>query len=170
MKKMNQTQKKWMIVGLCLIVLFMAVGYASFSQSLTINGTAIVESTWDIKITDITVVGFTGSATNAQEPQVTNNTTAVFKTNLVSPSDSMTYEVTVANDGSIPARLNKLTVTDENNPAILFEITGISENDVLGEHSTTKFTVKVSYNKDVTSQPADIDSTLNVTLDYVQNS
>ena len=170
MKKMNQTQKNWMIVGLCLIVLFMAVGYASFSQSLTINGTAVVESTWDIKITDITVVGFTGSATNAEGPQVTNNTTAIFKTNLVSPSDSMTYEVTVANDGSIPARLNKLTVTDENNPAILFEITGISENDVLGEHSNTTFTVKVSYNKDVTSQPADIDSTLNVTLDYVQNS
>lgn len=168
MKKMNRTQKNWMIVGLCLIVLFMAVGYASFSQDLTINGTSIIESTWDIKITDITVNGFTGSA-SSEEAQVINNTTATFKTNLVSPSDSITYEVTVANDGSIPARLNKLTITDENNPAILFEITGISENDVLGEHSTTSFTVKVSYNPDITTQPADIDSTLNVTLDYVQN-
>lgn len=168
MKKMNRTQKNWMIVGLCLIVLFMAVGYASFSQDLTINGTSIIESTWDIKITDITVNSFTGSA-SSEEAQVINNTTATFKTNLVSPSDSITYEVTVANDGSIPARLNKLTITDENNPAILFEITGISENDVLGEHSTTSFTVKVSYNPDITTQPADIDSTLNVTLDYVQN-
>ena len=168
--KTNHNQKKLMILGLCLIVLFMAIGYASFSQNLIINGTSTITSDWNIKITDITVNGFNGSATNAEEPQVENDTTAIFKTNLISPGDSMTYEVTVANDGSIPAKLNELKVEDANNPAILFQVNGISEIDILGEHSTTTFEVQVSYNSSITTQPENPKSTLTVTLDYVQNS
>ncbi len=168
--KTNHNPKKLMILGLCLIVLFMAIGYASFSQNLIINGTSTITSDWNIKITDITVKGFNGSATNAEEPQVENDTTAIFKTNLISPGDSMTYEVTVANDGSIPAKLNELKVEDANNPAILFQVNGISESDILGEHSTTTFEVQVSYNSSITTQPENPKSTLTVTLDYVQNS
>lgn len=170
MKKMNKSQKGWMIVGLCLIVVFMAIGYASFSTNLTINGSSTITSSWDIRITDIKVKVFTGGASKAEEPAVINNTTATFKTNLVSPGDSMTYEVTVANEGNIAARLNQLTINDENNPAILFQISRISENDILGEHSNTTFDVTVTYNPDITSQPTDIDSTLTVALDYVQNN
>ena len=167
---MNKSQKGWMIVGLCLIVVFMAIGYASFSTNLTINGSSTITSSWDIRITDIKVKAFTGGASKSEEPAVINNTTASFKTNLVSPGDSMTYEVTVANEGNIAARLNQLTINDENNPAILFQISRISENDILGEHSNTTFDVTVTYNPDITSQPTDIDSTLTVALDYVQNN
>ena len=110
MKKMNRTQKSWMIIGLCLIVLFMAIGYASFATDLTITGTSKITSTWDVRITDIKVKSFTGSATKAEEPAVTSNTTATFKTNLVSPGDSMTYTVTVANEGNISARLDDMTI------------------------------------------------------------
>ena len=170
MKKMNRTQKSWMIIGLCLIVLFMAIGYASFATDLTITGSSNITSTWDVRITDIKVKSFTGSATKAEEPAVTSNTTATFKTNLVSPGDSMTYTVTVANEGDISARLDDMTISDENNPAILFQITGINENDVLGEHSTATFDVVVIYNPSVTAQPADLNSTLEVALDYVQNN
>lgn len=168
--RMNRTQKSWMIIGLCLIVLFMVVGYSAFSTDLTITGTSTISSTWDIKITDIQVTDVNGSATKAEEPAVIDNTSATFKTNLVSPGDSMTYEVTVANDGDIPARLDQLTVNDTNNPAILFQVNGINENDVLGEHSNTTFDVIVTYNPDIESQPANTTSTLNVILDYVQNS
>lgn len=170
MKRMTGKQKGWMIAGLCLIVIFMIVGYAAFATDLTITGTSTITSTWDIKITDIKVTDVNGSATKAEEPAVIDNTSATFKTNLVRPGDSMTYEVTVANEGNISARLDQMTVTDANNPAILFQINGISENDVLGEHSSTTFDVVVTYNPDIESQPANTTSTLNIALDYVQNS
>lgn len=169
MRRMNSSQKKWMILGLCLIVIFMAVGYASFSASLNITGTSTITSNWDVKITNIEVTDLTGSATKAEEPTFTS-TSATFKTNLVSPSDSMTYEVTVANDGNIPAKLDDITITDANNPAILFQVTGISENDVLGEHSTATFDVKVTYNPDIQSQPENLQSTLKIDLNYIQNN
>lgn len=168
--KMNRTQKSWMIIGLCLIVLFMAVGYSAFATNLTITGSSTITSTWDVRITDIQVTDVTANATKAEEPAVTSNTTATFKTNLVSPGDSMTYEVTVANEGDISARLDKITITDDQNPAILFQVTGISKDDVLGEHSTKKFNVTVTYNPSVESQPANLESSLKIELDYVQNS
>lgn len=167
--KMNKTQKSWIVIGLCLIVLFMAIGYASFTTSLNITGTSIITSTWDIKITDIQEKEVNGSATKAEDPYITDNTTATFKTNLISPGDSMTYEVTIANEGSISAKLDQITIADENNPAILFQITGINEDDVLGSHSNTTFDVKVTYNPDITSQPNQLTSSLTVKLNFVQN-
>ena len=170
MKKITKKQTGWLLAGLCLIVIFMIVGYAAFATNLTITGTSTITSVWDIKITDIAVTEVNGSATKAEEPTITDNTVAKFKTNLVSPGDSMTYEVTVANEGNIAAKLDKMTVTDANNPAILFQIDDISEDDVLGEHSTTTFHVTVTYNPAVQSQPANTTSTLTITLDYVQNN
>lgn len=167
--KMNKTQKSWMIIGLCLIVLFMAIGYASFATNLNITGSSVITSTWDIKITDIQEKEIIGSATKAEEPQIVNNTTATFKTNLVKPEDSMTYEVEITNNGNISAKLDKITITDENNPAILFQVIDISENDVIGEHSTTTFDVKVTYNPETTTQPAELTNSLTVKLDFVQN-
>ena len=170
MKKVTRTQKSWLIIGLCLIVLFMAIGYAAFATNLTITGTSTITSTWDIRITDIQVTDIKNGATQAEEPAVTSNTTATFKTNLTSPGDSMTYEVIVANEGNIAAKLDKITISDENNPAILFQVDGINENDVLGEHSTTTFNVIVTYNPSITTQPEKTTSTLKVSLDYIQNS
>lgn len=167
--KMNKTQKSWMIIGLCLIVLFMAIGYASFATNLNITGSSVITSTWDIKITDIQEKEIIGSATKAEEPQIVNNTTATFKTNLVKPEDSMTYEVEITNNGNISAKLDNITITDENNPAILFQVIDISENDVIGEHSTTTFDVKVTYNPETTTQPSELTNSLTVKLDFVQN-
>lgn len=167
--KMNKTQKSWMIIGLCLIVLFMAIGYASFATNLNITGSSVITSTWDIKITDIQEKEIIGSATKAEEPQIVNNTTATFKTNLVKPEDSMTYEVEITNNGNISAKLDNITITDENNPAILFQVIDISENDVIGEHSTTTFDVKVTYNPETTTQPAELTNSLTVKLDFIQN-
>ena len=82
----------------------------------------------------------------------------------------MTYDVTVKNSGTLDAKVDKITLTDSNNPAIIFETSGINEGDILEASDTHTFTVKVSYDKDVTSQPATLNASLTVKLDYVQNA
>ena len=42
------------ITFLIAIVCIMAITYAAFSTTLNINGTANIDSNWDIKITDVT--------------------------------------------------------------------------------------------------------------------
>ena len=167
--RMNRTQKNYIILGLSVIVLIMAVGYAAFSSQLKISGTSSVTSSWDVEITNIESTNVIGSATNGSAPTYTK-TTATFNTNLVSPGDSITYDVTVENKGSIDATLKTITKTDTNNSAILFETSGIKEGDSLLVGAKAHMFVKVTYNQTITSQPKNLTSTLKVTLDYVQKS
>ena len=160
-------QRNYIILGLCSILLLMAAGYAAFRSQLTIKGTSNITSEWKVLITDIQSSVLNGTPENSEEPSHTD-TTATFKTNLVSPGDSMQYTVTVENRGSIDAVLKTLSKTDSNNEAIIFEITGIEQGDTLKAHESTTFNVTVTYNRDITNQPANLTSDLTITLDYVQ--
>ena len=166
-RKFNTRQRNYIILGLCSILLVMAAGYAAFRSQLTINGTSNISSEWKVLITDIQSSVLNGTPENSEEPSHTD-TTATFKTNLVSPGDSMQYTVTVENRGSIDAVLKTLSKTDSNNEAIIFEITGIEQGDTLKAHESTTFNVTVTYNRDITNQPANLTSDLTITLDYVQ--
>ena len=145
----------------------MAAGYAAFRTQLTINGTSNISSEWKVLITDIQSSVLEGNATDAETPSHTD-TTATFKTNLVSPGDSMQYTVTVENRGNIDAVLKTLSKTDSSNDAIIFEITGIEQGDTLKAHKSTTFDVTVTYNSSITSQPNTLTSDLELTLNYVQ--
>ena len=166
-RKFNTRQRNYIILGLCSILLVMAAGYAAFRSQLTINGTSNITSDWKVLITDIQSSVLEGNATDAETPSHTD-TTATFKTNLVSPGDSIQYTVTVENQGSIDAVLKTIQKSDSNNSAIIFDITGIEQGDTLKAHETTTFNVTVTYNRDVTTQPDNLTSDLTITLNYVQ--
>ncbi|MCI9585334.1 MAG: DUF11 domain-containing protein [Bacilli bacterium] len=167
---MTQKRKNNIIIGsLCAVVLLMVVGYAAFQSVLNITGTSKVSSNWNILITDIQTKNIVGGASNAEEPTGKGTLTATFNTNLVSPGDSLEYDITVTNSGSLNAVLEKITVSDSNNPAIKFTTTGIKEGDLLNAGGTAVLTVKVEYDNNVTTQPDNLKSELTVTLDYVQN-
>ena len=166
---MSQKKKNNIILGsLCAVVLLMVVGYAAFQSVLNITGTSKVSSNWNILITNIETKNIVGGASNASEPTGKGTLTATFNTNLVSPGDSIEYDITVSNQGSLNAVLEKINVSDSNNPAIKFTTTGITEGDPLNAGESAVLTVKVEYDNAVTSQPESTKSELTVTLDYVQ--
>ena len=156
------------ITFLIAIVCIMAISYAAFSTTLNINGTANIDSNWDIKITDVITKNIVGDATKAFEP-VVSDTSATFKTNLVSPDDSMTYTVTVTNNGTVDAKVGSIEMTESQNPAIVFSTSGINENDLLKAGESQKYDVTIAYNSNITSQPSELSGTLTVKLNYVQN-
>ena len=168
MRRINSTQRNYIIIGLCAILVIMAVGYAAFTTQLKINGTTNIDSNFSVKITNIQSTVQSGSATNAVEPSYTD-LTATFKTNLVSPGDSMKYDITVSNEGSIDAVLESIEVNTGENEAITFETSGIENGDKLEASQTDILTVIVSYNSSVTSQPENTNSTITVTLNYKQD-
>ena len=167
---MRQYRKRRKIVigMLCSVLLLMVVGYAVFSANLNIKGSTNISTSWDVRITNITSKNVVGSASNLENPSYTN-LTATFKTNLVSPGDSIEYDITVTNNGNIDAILDKITLTDSNNPAIVFTKSGLTEGDTLLAKESKVVTVKVEYSNDVTSQPASTESSIEVTLDFSQN-
>ena len=165
-KRLNKTQRNYIIAGLCMILVIMGVGYAAFSSQLKISGTSNITSNWSVKVTNIQSKVVSGAPTDAQKPSYTD-TTATFKTRLTSPGDTMQYDVTVSNEGDIDAKLDKINVPENTNPAIGFEVTGIKEGSLLESKQTAILTVIVKYNN-VTEQPDDLTADLEVTLDYSQ--
>ena len=146
----------------------MAAGYAAFRTQLTINGTSNITSEWKVLITNIQSQIINGTPEDEAGSPNHTETTASFSTKLYSPGDRMQYTVTVENQGSIDAVLKTIETTDSNNNAILFEIDGIEEGEVLKAKDETSFTVDVVYNTSITDQPENLTSNLEVTLNYEQ--
>ena len=167
-KRMNRTQRNYIIVGLCAILLIMVVGYAAFQSQLKISGTSNITSNFLVKITDIQVSDVVGGAQDKEGVTTHTDTTATFGTTLQSPGDSITYDITIENQGSIDAVLKTITKTDTSNSAIIFETSGVTEGDELPHGETATMKVTVTYNPAVTSQPGDLESNLKVELDYEQ--
>ena len=145
----------------------MVAGYAAFRTQLTINGTSNISSEWKVLITGIQSSVLNGNASDLESPTYTA-TTATFKTNLINPGDSMRYTVTVENQGSIDAVLKTIQKTDSNNKAIIFNVEGMQEGEVLKAGDETSFIVEVSYNASTSSQPENLTSDLELTLNYEQ--
>ncbi len=168
-QRFNTRQRNYIFLGLCSILLVIAAGYAVFRTQLNINGTSNITNGFKVLITDIQSRNVIGRAENAEEPSHTE-TTATFKTNLYLPGDSITYDVTVENQGSIDAVLKTIQKSDSNNNAIISETSGIQEGEVLKASESTVFSVTVSNNASTTSQPSNITSDLEVTLNYEQST
>ena len=164
---MTKRKKNNIIIGsLLAVVLLMAVGYAAFSSVLNISGTGSITSSWNIKITNVEVSNTVGDASDG-EGTTFEDLTATINSNLVSPGDSITYDVTVRNDGSLDAVLTNINLSESTNPAISFSTSNLEAGAELktGEEAILKVTI--TYNN-VTEQPENTSANLNVTLTYEQ--
>lgn len=144
----NERKGKNIIIGLlCATIVFMGIGFAALSSVLTINGTANIASTWNVKITNITVQDTTGKA-EAGTPTY-NATSANFTTTLNEPGDSVTYEVTVTNGGTIDAVLASASegFTNSDDDAIEYTLaeSNPATNSKLESGQTQKFVVTATY-------------------------
>ena len=166
--KFNSTQRNYIIIGLCAILVIMGVGYAAFQSQLKITGTSNIDSTWDVQITDIQSEVVSGSPTNEIEP-THDKLSATFHTKLYKPNDTMKYDITVSNLGSVDAKLDRINVPENESTAISYEVTGIKEGDLLKSNETALLTVIVKYNN-VTEQPSQDELNINfdITLEYSQ--
>jgi len=163
--------KNNIIIGLCAVVLLMGIGFAAFSQRLQIGDTTVTNSDWNVYIksavTGTPVGGATGSA------QVVDRASAKLTANLQSPGDSVTYTITVANDGNIDAVLDLITLSASNSDSVIkYSYAGITEDEELLAQTETSFTVKIEYDstKTGTVTEAQKQNTLTLDLDYVQKT
>ena len=156
------------IASLCAVVVLMGIGYAAFSSQLKISGTSNITSNFLVKITNIEVSNVVGGADDKEDVTTYTDTTATFGTTLQSPGDSITYDITIENQGTIDAVLKTISKTDTSNSAIIFETSGVFEGDLLNAGELATMQVTVTYNPSVTNQPEDLESNLKVDLGYEQ--
>ncbi len=100
-------KKKGIIIGVFSLVITMVVGYALFGKNIEIKGTATASGNFDLSyICNVEGNGGTGSYEIVDNKITTTST-------LTKPTDSVTYTITITNNGTIPAVLK--TIASSNN-------------------------------------------------------
>ena len=124
-KTKTKTRKKFFIVLLIVLLLALAVGYAAFSDTLTISGTANTKGTFDLQfVVDNNTpangcyvksqVGTTASvsvgADNESGGQANDKLTVTVQ-NLAFPGAGADIQAVIKNYGTIPAKIKTITAT-----------------------------------------------------------
>ena len=127
---MESKHKNALIGALLAVVFVMAVGYAAFAQTLTINGEATITSNWHVgfdttKTTEAPGVvtpttGANGTTAPSGTVSYTNDQNATINATLIQPGDKVTFELTIENYGNINAQLNTPVATAKS---------GVDENE-----------------------------------------
>lgn len=135
MKTQKTKNKKYILILLAVLLLGLAVGYAAFSDTLAITGTANANGTFDMNF-----VGWTKSNAVGVDPDRTKceildggDTLRVVVADLAYPGAGVQFNVTIENDGRIPAKVKSVApINITGNDAII--ITGL--DDLATHHNT----------------------------------
>lgn len=105
------------ISALLIAIISLSIGFAAYTETLTINGNAkISPELWKVQFTkDGKNVGelnatLTGRAKVTTEATVAASTISGFKATLKSPGDSVTYNFEISNLGDLDAKLTAFTL------------------------------------------------------------
>ena len=103
------------VVALLIAVVGLTIGYAAYASTLTINGSANVDpASWDVhfayKTGDSLTATKTGSAVENTAPTLATTTISGFDVTLKAPGDSVTYDFSVKNAGTLDAKLTTFTL------------------------------------------------------------
>jgi hypothetical protein len=164
---MKRKNRRYFIIGLIAFILVLAGVYAIFTTALNISGTATGTANFKIEFTDATI----SDVSKANYDISTDGTTLTINTNLSYPGDSATINFTIKNTGTLAARVDKLTITNNNSADFTVQIVGLSniEGTVLPVNGTTNGSIVATWNTSSTNQnPTDV--TFGVTIDYSQST
>jgi len=163
-----KNRKNIIIVVMVAVALLMATGYAYFATQLNINATGSITSNWNVYFSSINVGKIVGTGSNKVTPSV-SGTTANMEANLAVPGDSITYEITLLNAGTVGAIVEDIKAEATGSSGIIFTIEGIGKGDKISGGDSKVITVKIEYDSSITDQPTETSKSLTITLDCVQD-
>ena len=164
----NRKKRNIVIFSLVGVLFLMVAGYAAFSTNLEIKGTSKVTSNWDIEITDVKETAQNGLAENVK--MYYEKLEASVEANLYDKGDSMEYDITIENKGTLDAKLNDILTNTENSnsEAVLITFSGYTKGEVLKSQTSKVIHVKIEYNPEYKGEPTS--GEVDLKFDYVQDN
>lgn len=100
------------VIVLLLMIIGLSVGFASLSSSLTINGSATVNSSsWDVHFADLSSSPIiVGDADQIKAPTLSATSITNYSVNLNEPDSSISYSFKIVNGGTYNAKISSITV------------------------------------------------------------
>lgn len=140
---------------LVAVIAVMGVAFAAFSTTLTINGSATIDSNWNITFTAGTCTAVSKDANAESNGTVSvSGTTATVTANMMSPGDTLACTVIVNNEGSLAAVRDSWAITKAVTNSDAYEVTATAPTvaTLAAGTGTETLTINVTY-KDVTAKP-----------------
>lgn len=159
--------KIYVIVSLFTVLVLMTVGYAIFSESLNISGTAQTTGTFDVEYFATSVTSSTG-CTPTSTISGDKNTLTIGVPNLAYPGATTTISVTVKNTGNIAAELLSVDVTGNTDPDVVVTYPTWTTGVTLAAGATYQFDITVTWASTSTTGSKNINFTAE--LNYEQNA
>ena len=172
--KLNKQNK--IIVGVLAFLLTLTVGYAVFSQSLNITGTAKAEGNFSLifsSVGEIKQVGSTGATATREN---SNKTLSVNVPNLQYPTAYVEIPAEIKNEGSINAQLESITTEGltEDDIKVTYkllkdekEINLEENNDVIESGKTRDIIITVTWDENSTKNEVTLEK-FTIYLNYEQ--
>jgi len=174
--KRDEKSKNVIIVALCAALVFMSIGFATYTNALNINGTAQIQETrWDVHLNEPSTITAGGNAVVVSEPALTADSLGLnYSVNLKNINDQVSFTVKVVNNGTLDAECSNIILTgNESAPYIEYTVTGLETGDVLkpNELKTVVVTVKFIAPTDATQLPtAGASLNLGANFTFVQSN
>lgn len=157
--KTKKDKRTYLIIALVVILLLLAVGYAAFTDTLTISGNVTGTVNYNVHFDETSVGGTVGKDQKTLTADVT----------LAYPGDAKEITAVIKNDSSIPVKLTGFKVdapVDSDNITFDYEnlTTDGAETLAAGATCTYKFVVGWKEESEVTS----VSGTYKFTFTYEQ--
>ena len=172
-RKFVNRKREIMYISLFFMVIFISIGYAYLSRTLSITGsTEIAANSWDIHFANLSITE--GSVEATTPAAIQSNTTSInYSVLLDLPGDFYEFSVDVVNAGTIPGKVsisNIQGISSAAEPYLESSIkytngNSVQTDDLLNPGSSKRIVVRVAYREDIDSLPD-----TNLVLDLVFNA
>ncbi len=169
---MRKSKKHTAIIVLIVLLLALAIGYAAFSSTLTINGTVTASGDWDVKFQSATLKNAEGgndTSHGAATIEGTNDETITANITLAYPGDGVLLEAVVVNEGNTPAKLENIQITDPTSSDIIVTEAIPVVNEVLAVGGKCTAQYFIQWNPESTATEIE-EQTFTVTYEYTQDT
>jgi len=154
-------KKNLVMVCLCAVIAIMAVAYAAFSTTLTVDGSVSASGTFNVHYVQVGEGKCTATVTKGLTASSGTITTAGgasanLAVQLVTPGDEVQCTVKVLNEGTISAKLvgeHTISNTSLNANSTPIAVTVSSNKSTLTPNEDDTITVNVKYNWNEETQP-----------------
>lgn len=169
-RKLEKDKKNWIIIFLCIILIFMVTGFSSFAQFVAGQKDLEVAKTtanWDIGFESARVILSKGGKISNL---TYNNSISHFDTQINSIDGMFEIEFIVKNRGNLDAKVNDIYIMPKytENDIIVKTFDGIYIGDIIKAGETQKLIMTVKYNKNAKNTNLNDLKKSQLIIDYVQ--
>ena len=166
MNKLSKENK--IIIGIVMVVLVLSVGYAIFSESINIGGTARASGEFNIIFNSVGTIKEEGSSGATAEISSNKKSLTVNVPKLEYPSAYVEVPVVIKNVGSIKAILKGIETVGLDTTDIKVSYSGVTQDEELGTNEERNMKIKVTWDSASTTIVDNI--TFKVGLNYEQSN